>query len=147
MRAPIFLALTLMATMAGRVAAQGQVPIEQGLAAVGDSARLAWKSRDFSQLVVPGTRIQLRLPGADPSTGVGQAQAVALLRAYVRGTIELATEVLSAREVGPDRAFVELRRRFRLDGTAEERVESVLLGYRRGRGGWRLVDLRVVAGG
>ena len=137
------LVLALLAS-AGPLPAQG-VPSDpaQGLAAAGEAARSAWMAGDFARLVAGGARIQLRLPGADPSAGVGQAQAVALLRGYVQGTTEVQVTVVSAREVGPDRAFVDLRRRYRLDGTQEERVESVLLGYRRAGGGWLLVDLRV----
>jgi hypothetical protein len=116
------------------------------LSKAGEGARAAWSARDFDALVAGGVRIQLQLPGADPSAAVGQAQAVALLRAYVRGTVEVGLRVENAREVGPDRAFVELSRRYRAEGTDEVREEGILLGYRwsRGEGGWRLADLRVV---
>lgn len=125
----------------GGLAAQHQ----PALARAGEAARAAWAVRDFAALVGGGARIQLQLPGADPSAAVGQAQAVALLRAHVRGTQEVEVRVESAREVGPDRAFVELRRRYRVDGTTEVREERILLGYRwsAGEGGWRLADLRV----
>lgn len=146
MRLGIVGGLVLAAGGVGAVQAQVPDSASVALAEVGTSAAKAWQARDFARLIDPGTTIQLRLPGADPSASVGQAQAVALLRAYVRGTTELSTEVRSAREVGPDRAFVDLRRHFRPDGTSEERVESVLLGYRRGASGWRLADLRVVPG-
>lgn len=136
------LALTLFATASVRAQAPGD------LTAAGEAARAAWEARDFAALVGGGTRIQLRLPGADPSAAVGQAQAVALLQAYVRGTVEVDLKVESAREVGPDRAFVELRRRYRMEGTDEVRGEGILLGYRRSRadGSWRLAELRVAAG-
>lgn len=128
-------------------ASLGSAQAPGDLSAAGESARAAWEKRDFDALLGSSTRIQLRLPGADPSTAVGQAQAVALLQAYVRGTREVELQVESAKEVGPDRAFVELRRRYRVDGTDEVRAEGVLLGYRRARGGggWRLAELRVAA--
>ena len=128
-------------------ASPGSAQAPGDLSAAGESARAAWEKRDFGALLGSSTRIQLRLPGADPSTAVGQAQAVALLQAYVRGTREVELQVESAKEVGPDRAFVELRRRYRVDGTDEVRAEGVLLGYRRARGdgGWRLAELRVAA--
>jgi hypothetical protein len=132
--------------MGGAVAAQRTPKAQDGLAIVGESARTAWAERDFARLVAGGTHVQLRLPGADPSAGVGEAQAVSLLRDYVHGTTDLAVELVSAREVGTGRAFVDLRRRYRPDGTQEERVESVLLGYRRVGARWRLVDLRVLPG-
>ena len=135
----------LVALMLSASLIRAQAPGD--LSAAGDSARAAWEKRDFGALMGSSSRIQLRLPGADPSTAVGQAQAVALLRAYVRGTLEVELKVESAKEVGPDRAFVELRRRYRVDGTDEVRAEGVLLGYRRskGDGGWRLAELRVAA--
>ncbi|MGB7211402.1 MAG: hypothetical protein WBC97_02140 [Gemmatimonadales bacterium] len=117
-----------------------------GIAAVGESARSAWAGRDFARLFAEGAHVQLRLPDADPSAGVGSAQAVTLLRGYVRGTSDISVEVVSARAVGTGRAFVDLQRRFRPDGTQEARVESVLLGYRRMGTSWRLVDLRVLPG-
>ena len=144
LRRPVLILALLVS--AGSLPAQG-APADpaQGLAAAGEAARSAWMAGDFARLVAGGARIQLRLPSADPSAGVGRAQAVALLRGYVQGTTEVLVTVESAREVGPDRAFVDLRRRYRLDGTQEERVESVLLGYRRVGSGWMLVDLRVDA--
>lgn len=121
-----------------------QVPADSALAAAGERARAAWQARDFRALVAGAPRLQLQLPGADPSPAVGQAQAVTLLAAYVRGTLELGVELVSAREVGPDRGFVELRRRYRPEGTQEERTELILIGYRRGGGAgtWRLTELR-----
>ena len=118
------------------------------LRAAGDEARAAWLAGDFPELVAGVTRLQLRLPGLDPSAAVGPAQAVALLRSYVRGTIELEVTVKGARDVGPDRGFVELLRRYRLEGTQEERTETILLGYRRSPTTrvWRLVELRATAG-
>lgn len=138
--------LALLTGIAGPVAAQRPPASRDALAIVGESARSAWTERDFARLFAGGTHVQLRLPGADPSAGVGEAQAVSLLRDYVRGTTDLTVELVSDREVGTGRAFVDLRRRYRLDGTQEERVESVFLGYRRVGTGWRLVDLRVLPG-
>jgi hypothetical protein len=39
---------------------------------------------------------------------------------------------------------VELERKYRIEGTQEVRTQSLLLGYREGRSGWVLVELRVV---
>ncbi|MGH7590764.1 MAG: hypothetical protein ACREL2_04950 [Gemmatimonadales bacterium] len=136
----------LALVVAPPAAAQRSSGLSDGIAAVGDSARSAWMARDFASLFVVGSRVQLRVPGVEPSAGVGPTQAVTLLRAYVQGTVEVDVEVVSARAAGTRRAFVDLRRRYRLDGTQEEREESVLLGYRRVGTGWRLVDLRVLPG-
>ena len=138
--------MVLVLVAAGPAAAQRAPTLPDGIAAVGDSARAAWAERDFARLFAAGAPVQLRLPGADPSAGVGSAQAVTLLRGYVRGTSEISVEVVSARAVGTRRAFVDLRRRVRPDGTQEARVESVLLGYRWTGSGWRLADIRVLPG-
>ena len=52
--------------------------------------------------------------------------------------------VRAAREVEPGRGYVELQRRYRVAGTQDVRTQSLLLGYRLARSGWRLVELRVV---
>ena len=52
--------------------------------------------------------------------------------------------VRAAREVGPRRGYVELQRKYRIAGTQNIRVQVLLLGYRLDRGGWTLVEFRVV---
>jgi hypothetical protein len=105
-------------------------------------ARLAWFGHDASALVANSPRLVLRLPGADPSGALGQAQA-ALLRDFLAPTQEVQTAVRSAQEVEPGRGYVELQRRYRVAGTQEVRSQTLLLAYRRGSGGWVLVELRV----
>ena len=85
----------------------------------------------------------VRLPGADPSGALGQAQAAALLRDFLAPTQEVETAVRSAQEVEPGRGYVELQRRYRVAGTQEVRSQTLLLAYRRGSDGWIMVELRV----
>jgi hypothetical protein len=106
-------------------------------------ARLAWFGHDASALVANSPRLVVRLPGADPSGALGQAQAAALLRDFLAPTQEVQTAVRSAQEVEPGRGYVELQRRYRVAGTQEVRSQTLLLAYRRGSGGWVLVELRV----
>ena len=108
-----------------------------------DRARRAWFGHDASGLVANSPRLVVRLPGADPSGALGQAQAAALLRDFLSPTQEVETAVRSAREVEPGRAYVELQRRYLVSGTREVRSQILLLAYRRGSGGWVLVELRV----
>lgn len=108
-----------------------------------DRARRAWFGHDASGLVAHSPRLVVRLPGADPSGALGQAQAVALLRDFLAPAQEVQTAVRSAREVEPGRGYVELQRRYRIAGTQEIRSQTLLLAYRRGSDGWVLVELRV----
>lgn len=110
-----------------------------------DRARRAWYSHDASGLVANSPRLVVRLPGADPSGALGQAQAAALLRDFLAPTQEVEISVRSAREVEPGQGYVELQRRYRVSGTQEIRNQTLLLAYRRGRTGWTLVELRVSA--
>ena len=115
-----------------------------GLTEAADRARQAWFAHDAAALVAYSPRLLVQLPGADPSVALGPAQAAALLEDYLDQAQEVETEVRAAREVEPGRGYVELQRRYRIAGTQDVRVQSLLLGYRHGRAGWVLVELRVV---
>jgi hypothetical protein len=115
-----------------------------GLPAAAEQARAAWFAHDAAALVAESPRLQLQLPGADPSAALEPRQAAALLRDFLASAQEVETVVRAARETEPGRGYVELQRRYRIAGTQEIRVDSVLLGYRRSRSGWSLVELRVI---
>lgn len=110
-----------------------------------ESARRAWFEHDARALVAGAPRLLVQLPGADPSIALGPAQAAALLSDFMVQGQEMETVVRAAREVEPGRGYVELERRYRIAGTQDVRTQSLLLGYRLLRTGWRLVELRVVA--
>jgi hypothetical protein len=57
---------------------------------------------------------------------------------------EVETVVRAAREVGSERGYVELQRKYRVAGTQNIRVQVLLLGYRKNASGWTLVEFRVV---
>ena len=116
-----------------------------GLDREADRARRAWYNHDAARLVANSPRLVLRLPGADPSGALGQAQAAALLRDFLSSTQEVETSIRSAREVEPGQGYVELQRRYRVAGTQEVRSQTLLLAYRWGAAGWTLVELRVSA--
>ena len=130
--------IVLLAIVAGRVEAQ-----DRDLEREADRARRAWFGHDASALVANAPRLVIRLPGADPSGALGQAQAAALLRDFLAPTQEVETAVRSAQEVEPGRGYVELQRRYKVAGTQEVRSQTLLLAYRRGNDGWVLVELRV----
>ncbi|HEY7480868.1 MAG TPA: hypothetical protein VH680_10180 [Gemmatimonadales bacterium] len=114
------------------------------LADAAEQARQAWFAHDARGLVADAPQLLVQLPGADPSIALGPAQAAALLADFMVQGQEVETEVRAAKEVEPGRGYVELRRRYRIAGTQDVRSQSLLLGYRLLRTGWRLVELRVV---
>jgi hypothetical protein len=117
---------------------------ERGLTQAADQARKAWLAHDADGLVSRSPRLVLQLPGADPSDALGPAQSAALISNFLAQAQEVEIVVRAAREVEPGRGYVELQRRYRVAGTQEVRVQSLLLGYRREASGWSLVELRVV---
>ena len=108
-----------------------------------EQARQAWLAHDPQALVGQSTSLVLQIPGADPSSPLGRAQAVELLRRYLRPTEERGLDVAVVQEVEPGRGFVELARRFVVAGTDEPRRETLFLGFRERGGRWVLVDLRI----
>jgi hypothetical protein len=134
------LGLIMLLTLLGgaRLVAQ-----DQDLEREADRARRAWFGHDASALVANSPRLVVRLPGADPSGALGQAQAAALLRDFLAPAQEVETAVRSAQEVEPGRGYVELQRKYKVAGTQEVRSQTLLLAYRRGSDGWILVELRV----
>lgn len=117
---------------------------QQGLEQAASRARRAWLSHNPVALVANSPRLLIQLPGADPSVALGPAQAVALLADFLEPAQEVEVVVRAAREVEPGRGYVELQRRYRVSGTQDIRGQMLLFGYRLERGGWVLVELRVV---
>jgi hypothetical protein len=116
--------------------AQGSLP------EAAEQARRAWLAHDAASLVGVGSNLALRIPGADPSSLLGSAQAIELLRRYMRPAVERGIDIAAIREVEPGRGFVELARRYVVAGTTELRHETLFLGYRLIDRRWRLVELR-----
>lgn len=134
-------ALAFWLTLTATVTAQDPQP---GLTASAEQARSAWFAHDAAGLVSDSPRLQVQLPGADPSAALEPDQAAALLADFLASAQEVETVVRAAREVEPGRGYVELQRRYRVAGTQDVRTQSLLLGYRLVRSGWSLVELRVI---
>jgi hypothetical protein len=134
--------LLLLSCLAWSPGRAQQAP--DGLDAAAAQARGAWLAHDAAGLVAGTPRLQVQLPGADPSAALGPEQAAALLADFLASAQEVAIVVRAAREVEPGRGYVELQRQYRVAGTQEIRTQSLLLGYRLARSGWSLVELRVV---
>jgi len=137
--------LRLLLTVVALLLHPGVAGAQQAeLTAAAESARQAWFAHDAHGLVADAPRLLVQLPGTDPSIALGPDQAAALLADFMVQGQEVETAVRAAKEVEPGRGYVELQRRYRIAGTQDVRTQSLLLGYRLLRSGWRLVELRVV---
>ena len=120
---------------------------DESLRGAAERARRAWSAHDPVGLVGGSPRVQVQLPGADPSAALGPGQTAALLGDFISSAQEVETTVRAAREVTPGSGYVELQRRYRVAGTQDIRVQVLLLSYRLTKAGWRLVEVRVVDNG
>jgi uncharacterized membrane protein len=134
--------LTAVLVLLAVVRVEAQSPLE----AAAERARAAWADHDVAALVADSPRLLVQLPGTDPSVALGPDQAAALLDDFLARANEVETTVKAAREVERGRGYVELDRKYRVEGTQEVRTQSLLLGYRESRSGWVLIELRVVGG-
>jgi len=105
-------------------------------------AKQALLAHEPEALVGQSPNVLLQIPGADPSSPLGRAQAVELLGRYLRGAEERGLDITAIREVEPGKGFVELTRRYVVSGTAELRRETLFLGYRLESREWQLAELR-----
>lgn len=120
----------------------GALLAQQPLRPVAERARTAINRGQFDGLF-GAPRVQLRLPGVEPSAPVPPAQAEAALRDAFQGSETSGVTLEGFRQTGPDQGYVELRREYRLPGSPARRTHQILLGYRLVEGRWVLVDLRV----
>ena len=116
----------------------GQEPLAQ----VARAAREAVIRGDFGSLVPNPAGVQLRLPGVEPSGSLGRAQASATLRDAFRRTETSDVTIEDFREVGGGRAFVELKREYRIPGSKSRKSQKILLSYRKSGDIWELVEVR-----
>jgi len=133
---------TALITVAAAFAAGTTLAAQGTLPEAAERARQAWLAHDPQALVGQSPSIVLQIPGADPSSPLGRAQAVELLRRYLRPVEERGLDVTVIRDVEPGKGFVELTRRYVVAGTTELRRETLFLGFRLLSGRWALVELR-----
>jgi predicted component of type VI protein secretion system len=112
------------------------------LAAVAKAAREAVLRGDFGSLVPSQAGVQLRLPGVEPSGSLGRAQYNATMRDVFRRTETSDVTIEDFREVGGGRAFVELKREYRVQGSSGRKSQRILLSYRKNGADWELVEVR-----
>jgi hypothetical protein len=126
------------ASLAGAAPALAQGTLPEAA----ERARQAWLAHNPQALVGQSPSLVLQIPGADPSSPLGRAQAIELLRRYLRPVEERGLDVTVIREVEPGKGFVELTRRYVVAGTTELRRETLFLGFRQQGGRWALAELR-----
>jgi len=132
------LLLLLLFAVTGPAASAGQEP----LASVAKAAREAVIRGDFGSLVPTPAGVQLRLPGVEPSGSLPRAQANATLRDAFRRAETSEVTIEDFREVGGGRAFVELRREYKVQGSPSRKSQRILLSYRKNGAEWELVEVR-----
>jgi hypothetical protein len=108
-----------------------------------EQARRSLQAHDVEGLLGSSSRILLQLPSVAPSAPVGRAHAAALLSSYLNDFEEVTTEVRSVAPAGDRSGTVELRRTYRVPGTAGLRSQSVLLAYQLAAGRWVLTEVRI----
>ena len=116
--------------------------VQGSLSDAAERAKQAIAAHDAQALVGQSSNVVLQIPGAEPSSPLGRAQAIELLRRYLRPAEERGLDVTAIREVERGKGFIEITRRYVVSGTTELRHETLYLGYRFLDGEWRLAELR-----
>jgi hypothetical protein len=118
--------------------------LQGSLSDAAERAKRAITAHDAQALVGQSSNVVLQIPGTDPSSPLGKAQAIELLRRYLRPAEERGLDVTAIRVVERGKGFIEITRRYVVSGTTELRHETLYLGYRLLDGEWRLAELRSV---
>ncbi|HEX9727454.1 MAG TPA: hypothetical protein VGA37_02985 [Gemmatimonadales bacterium] len=118
-------------------------PAQARLVQVVEGARAAWLAHDVEHLVERSDTVRLRIPGVAVTAAVRPRQAARLLSGYLAHTVETAFVLKEIRNVGADHAYAEMIRRYVVQGTSDERLETVFFGFRVIDGEWRLREVRV----
>ncbi len=119
------------------------VAAQDPLDAAVEQARLAWLDHDVDRLVAGSDTVRLNLPGVARAASLRPAQAAKLLWQYVKRSEEREFSLRELRRRAPDHAYAEVLRRYVVQGTTEERVETAFLGFRMLGGQWQLREVRI----
>ncbi len=106
-------------------------------------ARLAWLRHDFETLLSLSDTIRLHLPDGSRSLAIRPHHAKQVLKEYLKDARELEMALQSVRSVADDHRYAELRRRFVIPGTVDEREQTVFFGLRHGHDGWAIREVRI----
>ena len=123
----------------GAAAAAAQDELDNAI----EKARFAWLEHDIPRMLRGSDTVRLHLPGVAQAYSVRPAQASRILSGFLRLASELSLTLRDIRKMGEGHAYAELERRYVVRGTAEERIETVYIGFRRVGGVWTLREIRV----
>jgi hypothetical protein len=135
------LAGAVLALLAGGTASSRA---QEGLEQAAQRARAAWLRHDVEGLFAASDTVRLQLPGVTRSAALEPGQAARLLARYLGSAREVELEVMVLRLAAEDHGYAEALRRFVIAGTADERRETVFIGFRQVGGTWRVREVRVV---
>lgn len=130
-----------MAVLAAPVGAGAQSP-RAALELAVERAGQAWMRHDLRTLVASSDTVRLQLPGLRAPV-VRPSQAAMMLGDYLKSDNEITFELRRLRIVSDNHAYAEMLRVYVVEGTADERVETVFLGFRRFNEEWRIREVRV----
>jgi hypothetical protein len=137
----LFLGAAVLAIILGPGSLRAQ---EGGVGGAVEVAQAAWLAHDVGALMSGADTVRLRIPDVAPSASLRPGQAARLLERYLKPTREVAFDLHEIRELAPDHAYAEMGRVYVVEGTDEERSETVFLGFRKIDGHWRLREVRVM---
>ncbi len=106
-------------------------------------AQEAWLGHRVADLLSGSDTVRLHIPGIAPSASLRPSQAAKLLEQYLRMDEERDFSLRDIEEIAAGHAYAEFRRAYVVKGTAEQREETVFLGFRRIAETWRLREVRV----
>ncbi|HWP36067.1 MAG TPA: hypothetical protein VNL18_00800 [Gemmatimonadales bacterium] len=124
----------------GAASAQAQEGLEQAA----ERARAAWLRHDVDDLLASSDTVRLQLPGVTRSAALEPGQAARLLARYLGSAREVEFDLVGLRRAAQDHGYAEGVRRFVIEGTSDERRETVFIGLRQVDGVWRVREVRVV---
>ena len=118
---------------------------DRELGQLANSVRSALEAREFSRLFDSRRPVRLELPGQPLAVSVRGELAAAALTSMVRRTAELEYGTVGSAVVAAGHGYVEIRRRFRILGTQENRRQKILIGAKFEDGRWRVTEVWVTA--
>ena len=121
--------------------------VSQDVAHAIDRLRASWLRQDAVAVLEGATRVVVQLPREAATAPLGAEQASrALARLFVDVT-EAGLEVKAIRRVGTETVYAEMKRQFRVRGSAGTVEQQLFAAFRLEEGRWRLTELRIGAAG
>ncbi len=131
--------LGLFGVGAGQPLDLGHQPSDLGF--LMEAARTAFERRDFDQLIDDRRAVRLKLPDRSAGGLVRGAVASAALQGLGRRTEDVEIVGVGAAVVEQGHGYLELRRRFRVHGTAEIQIHRILISARLEENTWRVTEV------